>query len=198
VKARLNRRQSRILALLLFLMVLVLAVAAIALPALAMNRHYDQLISGMNNQLEVYQRVARHGEQYQMQYQQLQRSQRRDRRYLQSESESLATAELQRIAKQSISGNKGEILSTQVMRMTEEEGFNRVAVRIRMKSALDDMVKIFHALETRKPYLFVENVNVRSRNVKRRRKPSTKAIEDAIALLDIDFYLSGYMRGERQ
>jgi general secretion pathway protein M len=190
-----NRQQSRLLALLLFVVTLVMVIAAIALPALAMNRHYDELIEGMNNQLEVYRRVARHSDQYQTKYQRLQRIRQQDRRYLRSDTESLATAELQRIVKQIIAGNKGEILSTQVMRTSEEQGFKRVAIRMRMKSTLEEMVKILHALETEQPYLFIENVTVRSRQVARRRLPSNKAIDEAMSQLDIDFQLSGYMRG---
>jgi general secretion pathway protein M len=57
------------------------------------------------------------------------------------------------------------------------------------------MVKILHALETEQPYLFIENVTVRSRQVARRRLPSNKAIDEAMSQLDIDFQLSGYMRG---
>jgi general secretion pathway protein M len=192
----LDRRQIRLLALLLLNFALLLTVAAIVLPALLMNRHFDERIEAMQDQLEVYQRVARHSDQYQAKYQQLQRARQQDRRYLQSDTESLATAELQRIVKQMIAGNHGEILSTQVMQTTEEQGFARVSIRIRMKSGLEEMVKIFHAMESRKPYLFVEDVIIRSRQVARRRLPSNKAIEEAMAQLDIDFQLSGYMRAD--
>lgn len=195
--SRLDRGQSRLLALLLFNLTLVLAVAAIVLPALLMNRHFDELIEAMQDQLEVYQRVARHSGQYQAKYQQLQRVRQQDRRYLQSDTESLATAELQRIVKQMIAGNQGEILSTQVMQTTEEQGFTRVSIRIRMKSRLEEMVKIFHAMESGKPYLFVEDVIIRSRQVARRRLPSNKEIGEAMAQLDIDFQLSGYMRADQ-
>lgn len=195
--ARLARRQSRMLALLLFIVVLVLLLAATALPAIVVNNHYDVLIDEMGKQLATYQRVARHSEQYRSEYRQLQHLQQRDRRYLQSGSESLATAELQRIAKQIITGNQGEILSTQVMQTGEEQGFKRVKIRIRMKSRLEEMVKIFHALESQKPYLFLENISVRSRQMSRRRLPSNKAIEEAMSQLDIDFQLFGYMRASQ-
>ncbi len=193
--ARLDGRKSRPLALLLLIVTLLLVVASVVLPVFAMNRHYDELITGMSDQLVVYQRVARNSKQYQARFQQLMRLQRQDRRYLKSNTESLATAELQSIVKQVIAGNQGEILSTQVTRTTEEQGFKRITIRIRMKSTLEDMVKIFHSLESKKPYLFVENVNVRSRQVARRRLPTNKAIEEAMSQLDIDFQLSGYMRG---
>lgn len=195
---QLESRQSRLFALVLFLTVLALLVAAIAIPVLAANRHYDEQIEGMHNQTQIYQRVSRHSQQYERAYSLLQRKQRSDRRYLKSNTESLATAELQRTVKQVISKNRGDILSAQVIRSSEEEGFTRISVRIRMKSTLEDLVKTFHALETNKPYLFVDNVTIRSRNVARRRVRGNKLIEKAIAKLDVDFQLSGYMRGASQ
>ena len=191
----LDRRQSRLLALLLFTACLLLAAAALVVPAVVLNRHYDELINGMSDQLAVYKRVAQNSQQYQDRFQRLLSQQRQDRRYLKSNTESLATAELQSVVKQVIAANQGEILSTQVTPTTEEQGFKRVSIRIRMKSTLEDSVKIFHTLETKKPYLFIEQVTIRSRQVSRRRLPSSKAIEEAISQLDIDFQLSGYMRG---
>ena len=191
----LDRRQSRLFALLLLMVCLLLVTAAVVVPAVLLNRHYDELITGMRDQLVVYRRVAQHSPQYQDRFQRLLSQQRQDRRYLTSQTESLATAEFQSVVKQVIAANQGEILSTQVTPTTEEQGFKRVSIRIRMKSTLEDMVKIFHTLESRKPYLFIEQVTIRSRQVSRRRLPTSKAIEEAISQLDIDFQLSGYMRG---
>jgi general secretion pathway protein M len=196
VISQLTRRQSRTLAVTLLLLLVAILIAAIAVPAWTMNRHYDELISSMSSQLEIYKRVATHSDEYQAEYQRLVKFQQQDRRYLQSATESLATAELQRIVKQVAAGKSGQILSTQVMQATEEEGFKRVAIRLRMKSTLEDMISIFHALESNKPYLFVDEVNVRSRQVARRRLPANKDLEAAMSLLDIDFQLSGYLRGE--
>ena len=189
--------RSRFLALLLLIVSVLALCALIAIPAWSLNNHYDQLIENMQNQLEIYQRVATHSDQYQAEYQRLLRQQGQDRRYLQSDTESLATAELQRAVKQVIAGKNGEIISTQVAQTVEEEGFKRVAIRIRMKSTLEDMVAIFHAIESQKPYLFIDDINVRSRQVARRRMPANQELQDALSQLEIDFQLSGYMRGSR-
>lgn len=194
----LNRRQSRTLAVALLIILLVLLISAIAVPVWSMNRHYDELISGMTNQLDIYKRVATHSDDYKAEYQRLVRFQQQDKRYLQSATESLATAELQRIVKQIAASRKGEILSTQVLQTTVEEGFNKVVIRIRMKSTLEDMLVIFHSLESNKPFLFVDDVIIRSRQVARRRMPANKDLSMALSLLDIDFQLSGYMRGEKR
>ena len=92
--------QRRLLAVLLLLAVIFVLVAAIAIPAYSMNRHYDETISSLLNQRDIYQRVADQSEQYEAEFQRLAKSQRRDKRYLKSANESLATAELQRKIKQ--------------------------------------------------------------------------------------------------
>lgn len=191
--------QRRLLAVLLLLAVIAILVAAIAIPAYSMNRHYDETISSMLNQRAIYQRVADQSEQYQAEFQRLAASRNRDKRYLTSANESLATAELQRKIKQlTDGGKKGDVLSTQVLQTTEEEGFNRVVIRVRMKSTLEDLVSTLYALESQTPYLFVSNLTIRSRQVARRRLPSTEELNKALQLMDVDFQLSGYMRGEKQ
>ena len=193
-----SRRQSRLLAALLLLLLVALLIGGIAIPVWSMNRHYDELITGMSDQLEIYKRVATHSDEYQAEYQGLVRLQQQDKRYLQGATESLATAELQRTVKQVAGGRNGDVISTQVVQTAEEEGFTKVAIRIRMKSTLEDMVAIFHSLESGKPYLFVDDVTIRSRPVARRRLSAFKDLNQALSVLDIDFRLSGYMRGERK
>jgi general secretion pathway protein M len=191
--------QRRLLAVLLLLAVMAILVAAIAIPAYSMNQHYDETISSMLNQRAIYQRVADQSEQYQAEFQRLAKSRSRDKRYLKGANESLATAELQRRIKQlTAGGKKGDVLSTQVLQTTEEEGFNRVVIRVRMKSTLEDLVSTLHSLESQTPYLFVSNLTIRSRQVARRRLPSTKELTKALQLMDVDFQLSGYVRGEKQ
>lgn len=195
--SRTQSLRSRFIALLLLVIGLMALFAAFALPAWSLNNHYDELIASMQNQLEIYRRVTTHSDQYQAEYQRLVRLQAQDRRYLRSDTESLATAELQQAVKQVIAGKNGEIISTQVTPSKDEEGFKRVAIRIRMKSTLEDMVKIFHAIESQKPYLFIDDVNVRSRQVSRRRMPANQDLQEALSQLEIDFQLAGYMRGGR-
>ncbi|MCU7890939.1 MAG: type II secretion system protein M [Candidatus Thiodiazotropha sp. (ex Ustalcina ferruginea)] len=189
--------QSRIVAsailLLLFLIILVAAIY----PVWSLNATYDEQISDDQHQIKIYQRIASQDNQYQQEFSNLKRNQQTDRRYLQSNTDSLAKAELQRRMKLVAAKKNGEIISTQAVQVTQEEDLNRVAIRVRMKSTLENMKAILHQLETEKPYLFVENIMVRSRHVTRRRLPKTKEITKAISMLDVEFLLSGYLkRGE--
>jgi general secretion pathway protein M len=160
-----------------------------------MNRTLDERIAEQRHQIGLYQRMASQTDYYQSAYDRLSRIRQADRRYLQSETESLSEAELQRRVKQIVSAAQGEIVSAQVINISKEEGFSRVAVRIRMKSNLTQSVQIFHRLESEKPYLFIDEVTLRSRPVVRRRIPATEEIRKAESILDIDFQLVGYMKG---
>ncbi|MET0026502.1 MAG: type II secretion system protein GspM [Candidatus Thiodiazotropha sp.] len=192
---RLTAKQSRILAIALLLTLLLGLVILIGLPLWNMNQNLDERIAEQQHQIGLYQRMASQTDYFQSAYERLSRIRQADRRYLQSETESLAEAELQRRVKQIVSAAQGEIVSTQVINISKEEGFSRVAVRVRMKSNLQQSVQIFHRLETEKPYLFIDEITLRSRPVVRRRMPATEQIREAESMLDIDFQLLGYMKG---
>ncbi len=192
---RLSATQSRLLAIALLLTLLLGVILLVGLPLWNMNRHLDERIAEQQHQIGLYQRMASQTDFYQGAYERLSRIRQADHRYLQSETESLAEAELQRRVKQIVSAAQGEIVSTQVVNISKEEGFSRVAVRVRMKSNLEQSVQIFHRLESEKPYLFIDEITLRSRPVVRRRMPATEQIREAESILDIDFQLVGYMKG---
>jgi general secretion pathway protein M len=195
VIAPLSPSRSRLLAILLLSICLVVVIAGLAVPAWSLHSHYDTIIDGMQGELEVHRRIAAQGDRYRSEYRRFTALQERDRRYLQSDTESLATAELQRVAKQVISGKGGEILSAQVVPGAEEEGFRRISILIRMKGSLEELVGIFHDIESQKPYLFIDDVNVRSRQIARRRLPASKGLDEVLSQLEVEFRLAGYMRG---
>ncbi|MEW8437182.1 MAG: type II secretion system protein GspM [Candidatus Thiodiazotropha taylori] len=188
--------QSRLLALGLLLLLVGVSLFAVIYPVWTLNRHYDETISNHQHQIQLYQRIYSQADHYQSEEARLKRLRQSDRRYLQSKTDSLAKAELQRRVKGVVSSNKGEILSTQIISNDQEDGFSRVAIRVRMKSTLENSVSIFHKLESEKPFLFVDEIVIRSRPIARRRLPANKKIKQTLELLDIDFKLVGYMKGQ--
>ncbi|MBW9261077.1 MAG: type II secretion system protein M [Candidatus Thiodiazotropha sp. (ex. Lucinisca nassula)] len=188
--------QSRLLALGLLLLLVGVSLFAVIYPVWTLNSHYDETISNHQHQIQLYQRIYSQADHYQSEEARLKRFRQSDRRYLQSKTDSLAKAELQRRVKGVVSSNRGEILSTQIVSNDQEDGFSRVAIRVRMKSTLEDSVSIFHKLESEKPFLFVDEIVIRSRPIARRRLPANKEIKQRLELLDIDFKLVGYMKGQ--
>jgi len=182
----LTKTQRQVLAVLILSLIVVTIFTLTVAPLWALNRHYLDTIDGLEGRLQILQRTVATGGGLRSQHEQLKRSLASNRHYLKSTSEALAAADLQQIVKQ-IAGSKSmEVLSTQILPVIEESDFTGVALKVRMRGELNNMVKVFHALETGQPYLFLDNVSVRS-HARRNYKVNVGQ------KLNVDFDLIGYM-----
>jgi general secretion pathway protein M len=187
-------RQSRTLAAVILILLTVILMVLTVYPVWSMNRDYNTSIEDMQFQIQRYQRIARQDDHYQLEFNKIKRNQQTDVRYLQSKTDLLANAELQRRIKQVVASAQGEIISTQTVQISQGEILNKIGVRVRMKSTLENLVRILHQIETKKPYLFIENISQRSRHLSRRRLPANKKIEQEIKKLDLEFLVIGYIK----
>jgi general secretion pathway protein M len=190
----LTQKQRQSLALAILALVVVMIFTLTVAPLWAVNRHYLDTIDSLDNRLQILQRAASAGSSLRSQHEQLKRSLANNRHYLKSTSEALAAANLQGIIKR-ITGSKDmEVLSTQILPASEEAGFIRVALKVRMRGGLDNTVKVFHALETGQPYLFLDNVSILGRAQRNYGKLTLKGKTNYGYLLNVDFDLIGYMQ----
>jgi len=194
----LTQKQRQSLALAILALVVVMIFTLTVAPLWAVNQHYLDTIDGLDNRLQILQRAASAGSSLRSQHEQLKRSLASNRHYLKSTSEALAAANLQGIIKRTTASNDMEVLSTQILPASEEAGFTRVVLKVRMRGGLDNAVKVFHALETGQPYLFLDNVSILSRA---RRSAKINYGKKQLAgkarsgyLLNVDFDLIGYMQ----
>jgi len=184
----LTRGQRRVLAVAILVLALGAVFSVTALPVLLANRHYQETIVDMQGRLQQLQRAAAIGASLQPQYEQLKRWQTTDAQYLKSSSAALAAAELQRLLKRIIVANKAQVMSTQILATKQEEGFDRISLKARIRGALENIVRAFYVLETADPYIFLENVSIRA-SAGRRVGGHTSPVQT----LDIDMELTGYM-----
>jgi general secretion pathway protein M len=193
----LTQKQRQLLALAILALVVVLIFTLTVAPLWAINRHYMDTIDGLDHRLQILQRTASEGSGLRTQHEQLKRALASNRHYLKSTSEALAAANLQGVVKR-ISGSQGmEVLSTQILPASEEEDFIRVTLKVRMRGALENAVKAFHALETGQPYLFLDNVSIRghARRIGSYRKGKVNYSKGNVGqMLNVDFDLIGYMQ----
>ena len=115
--------------------------------------------------------------------------------FLQQENISLASSELTSMLKQTINlhadhSDRCQVSSNQNMRAREQERFQRVTIKVRMRCEIDDLSKVFYNLEAETPYVFIDNVSI-YRQISRRRRGS-ETVQQRI--LDVRFDLSGYIR----
>lgn len=117
--------------------------------------------------------------------------------FLDQKNANLASSELTTRLKETIAlhaekAEECQVLSQQNMRIPEQERFEKVAIKVRMRCELDDLSKVLYHLEGGAPYLFVENLTV-FRQVTRRRR-GRELIQES--MLDVRFDLGGYIQQE--
>lgn len=186
---RLTKRQRQALALGMLVLVAGIVFSLAIAPLWAINSHYADRIDTLEQRLQILQRAAAADSGLRSQHEQLKRMLATNRHFIRRDTEALAAARLQEIV-QRLAGTSGmEVLSTQILPSSEEAGFTRVALKVRMRGQLEDTVKLFHALETGQPYLFLDDVSVRS-HARRTHKLTASYAQ----MLNVAFDLVGYMQ----
>ena len=192
---QLTNKQQKILAISLFLIVFVVFAGGVAVPIWLVNQYYSDRIDQMNTRLSILKRTTSEGESLLPEYNRLKKFRLSDKRYLKTKSEALAAAEIQRVIKGIIVPNGGEILSTQIISRNQKDKIPQITLKVRMRCDINSLVKVFYKMETGDPFLTIDSLTIRSRNIRRRRSVRNKEVQQAPSNLDIQFEISGYIRG---
>ena len=183
----LDRTQQRRLAVGI-LAALVIAFALItAGPVWMANASRHAALDEANERLQRYQQIAARDRELLPQYQALLQKQRSAGNHLRSETSAVAGAELQRLVETITARNKAQILSTQLLPVSEEQGFVRVALKVRLRGELPAVLQSLYDIESDAVYMFVDDVAMRS-NVAGRSQLSKQ-----IQPMDAEFELVAYM-----
>ena len=170
MSARLTFAQSRIVAICLVLAVLGGLVAAIAAPTFWLHKRYDTYLEDYSDRLVRYRRVAALRPSIEDSIAHLKDLDSR-KYYLKGATPTLASAELQGLVTQIIETHNGRIVSSQVQvakdsttgdskKQTKEPA--KLSISVQMNAAMVPLQLILHALESREPYLIVDQFTVRA------------------------------------
>ncbi|MDP2827030.1 MAG: type II secretion system protein GspM [Sulfuricellaceae bacterium] len=157
----LTPRQSTQLAVVLLLAVILLMSVAVSVPFIWAHSHYNQAIDEKTDLLNRYQRV---GAMRQGLNDQIEAIKAKDARklYLKNTVPALAASEIQEAAKAVIESNGGKIVSMQIQEHKDDGRFRKIGINIQMAAGIASLQKIVHALETRQPYLIIDNMAIRN------------------------------------
>jgi len=108
-----------------------------------------------------------------------------------SNTEALASAELQNIVKTAVSEAGGQLTSTQGLPGKLSDGFFRVAVKVRMTSTMEGLVNVLLRIESEIPVLVVDQLDINPVRGTRNRK--TNKVE-ASEQLNVSFQVVSFMR----
>ena len=191
LKTPLNK--SRILALGLLGGIVVLFCLGVVMPLWATHVEYAESIEDLEFRLQRFRKIAAEKDLWLKRLEDIRQQGQQEERFISRDTPALASADLQSMIKQAVTGAGGELTSTQVIPEHKEEQFMRIAVKVRMTGSTSMLRDVLYAFESRKPILFVENLNIRPIRVVQPTMPGGKPGQVADKL-SIDFDVVGYMR----
>ncbi|KFI23350.1 type II secretion system protein GspM [Nitrosococcus oceani] len=178
----------------LLLLVLLMAYFVLIQPVIAKHGFYHEKIASMQQRLTRYNQIIASRPALEARLKQLQRKQAANAYYLEQQSAPLAATELRRRVKAVVESSGGVLTSTQSLPVVENELFPKVGIRVRMTGDTEILQKVLYDLEASRPLLFVDDLQVRSRQIRRRSRHDRRTIIEETQLT-ISFELYGYMRG---
>lgn len=183
---QLTPKQSRLAALTILVLVLAIAISAAALPLWLLNRRYDVAIEEAVSRLERYSRIVGMRDSVQQKSIEI-KALEATHHFLKSASPALAAAELQEQATRILDGNGGKLNSVQILPHKDDGAYRQVSVSLQLSAPLSGVKAMLYALESARPYLFIDNFSIRSTMGGAVRTDSTPEPD-----LIVQFDLTGY------
>ncbi len=121
--------------------------------------------------------------------------------YLSGGTDALAAAALQEGVGATIEAHGGKLRSIQILPVSDDGDFKRVSVRVQLTASLAPLHKILHSLESGRPFVFLDNLDIKTRRARRSRRTRRTRQTPAAApasdpTLEVRFDLYGYLRPE--
>jgi general secretion pathway protein M len=183
---------SRLLAVALLLLAGLALVQLLVLPVLAAYWETAASIEQSQTLLQRYRALAAQRPELEEELAAQQKAEVASVAYLEGTSEALAAAALQDQVRVIITRAGGDLRSTQILPVEPagpESSVRRASLRLQLAVDVDGLQQLLYELETSEPYLFVEDLNIRERSLRRLRDE-----DDEAPVLDVSLEVSGYMR----
>ena len=158
---------GRLLAMGLLLAMVLAALQLAVVPAWQAYASQGQRLEVARSQLERFQRLAAQLPGLRAQAAQLREQDPLTPYLVQATNDALAAAELQERLKAITLGHAGRILSTRVLKGAADGPFERVVVEARLEISLEGLQDLLYEIDTKKPYLFIEELSVMRRPQRR-------------------------------
>ena len=185
--ANLDRARQKRLAIAILVVLTAALLSIVALPIWAANASRNAALADGIERLQRYEQIAARDKDLLPQYEAMIRKQKSAGNHLRSDTPAVAGAELQRLVKTITSRNKAQIVSTQILPVSEEQGFVRVALTVRLQGTLPAVLQSFHDIESNDVYMFLDNVSLRDNVVGR------SQFKVQLRPIDAEFDLIAYM-----
>ena len=177
-------RDRRILAVALLVLTTAVMVAAIAVPVGLLNRHYDQNLAKMTRQWKSQSAFNAMRPQVTRALESLRAKDVR-KFFLKGTTSALASAELQDQVRQVVETNGGRLISANANPHKDDGAYRFVTANFQLNISNTNLRRMLHALETREPYLFNDNLVIRSQVPFGYRPPAGTPEPDLFVQMDV-------------
>ena len=154
-------------------------------PVWVANASRQAALDDAAERLQRYRQIIARDRELLPRYEALLEKQRAAGNHLRSETSAVAGAELQRLVTSITGGNQAQILSTQLLPISEEQGFLRVALKVRLRGTLPAILRSLYDIETDDVYMFIDKLALRDTMIGRS--------QAQVRPMDAEFELVAYM-----
>jgi general secretion pathway protein M len=152
---------SRRLAIALLFAAIAAVIAAVGFPAWLMHRRYDAAIEEDLAKLDRFRRIAGTRADVARQVE-VMRAKDPRKFFLRSGAAALSAAEAQEAVRNIVEANGGKLITMQAPVTREEGRYRMVSVNVQMTANIFALRKILDAIDASTPFLFADNLMVRS------------------------------------
>jgi len=162
-------------------------------PVMAAFARYDEAIEHNRDLLAHYLRIGNARNALELRLRHLRQIQSSQNGFLNESKPELAAASLVRRVKTVVAANDGHLQRIQTLKSDASGRFPRISVQVVMQGDISTVQRTFYGLETGRPTLFIDKVDIRRpqirRVVRRGKEPETRQPP-----LQIRLTVSGYMK----
>jgi general secretion pathway protein M len=185
-----SKQQSRYAALFVLVVAVFLAIGLLCYPFVSLYSSQAAALARAQDQVARYQQLADGQDSLQKELALLKRRSPTAAYYVAGDTAALASAKMQQYLKQIVVRNGGELISTQIVTPDESNAGSQTSLKVRLRASMEKSPLILHALENGRPLLFLDNLVISSRQVRR-----TTAGAPTRVSLDMSFDLTGFIEG---
>lgn len=160
--------------------------ALVGIPVWLLNRHYDRAVEDFAGRLERYRRIASMQPEISKHIEAMRAHDPR-RFFLRSGPAALSAAEAQEAIRAIVEANGGRLITMQAPNTRDDGRYRQVTVNVQLTANVFALRKSLHDIETRTPFLFVDNLMVRSQ-VPSNFRPGAGAEPEMFVQLDVAGY----------
>jgi len=188
--ADLDAKQQRQLAIGLLVLAVIAFLGVTAGPVWYANASRQAALDQAQERLQRYEQIAARDTELLPQYEVLRQAQKSAGNQLRSDTAAVAGAELQRRVKDITTVHEAQIISTQILPVASEEGFVRIALRVRLRGVLPSLLRSIYDIETNNVHMFLDNLSLRNNATNLRQRQAL------IRPMEAEFDLVAYMPEE--